>query len=232
MQLALILTRVILRDAARREQLVLCACCTDSSIKDLLPEREDGRSSFINRGHGGGKRKFMKMMLEETIEDECDALSCPADVSSLDCSFERPERPDIDWVELSHDEKMALREGAKSKFDEHRERLTMCVCCTDSSVEDLLPDRADRLERLQDLLDSSTSEDGAGEYDSEDEAEEEDFVGPDADEQVDTAVLLSQANSQEASVETQEFLLASSAGLAVASFSLAAVPLAIATAMM
>jgi len=127
---------------------------------------------------------------------------------------------------------MALREGAKSKFDEHRERLTMCVCCTDSSVEDLLPDRADRLERLQDLLDSSTSEDGAGEDDSEDdsedEAEEEDFVGPDADEQVDTAVLLSQANSQEASVETQEFLLASSAGLAVASFSLAAVPLAIA----
>ena len=174
----------------------------------------------------------MKMMLEETIEDECDALSCPADVSSLDCSFERPERPDINWVELSHDEKMALREGAKSKFDEHRERLTMCVCCTDSSVEDLLPDRADRLERLQDLLDSSTSEDGAGEYDSEDEAEEEDFVGPDADEQVDTAVLLSQANSQEGSVETQEFLLASSSGLAVASFSLVAVPLAIATAMM
>ncbi|EJK55610.1 hypothetical protein THAOC_24646 [Thalassiosira oceanica] len=106
-----------------------------------------------------------------------------------------------------------MKAEKKAAFQERRERMRMCVCCTDATLEELLPSSSS-----EDGVDSS-SEDGFG-----------GFVGPDEDEEVEVAVLLSQANSQEASVQTQE--AASSAGLAVVSLSLAAALLAIAAAMM
>ena len=102
------------------------------------------------------------------------------------------------------------------------------MCCTDSSIEYLLPERElQPSSTSKDGAEEDGSEDGAGEDDSEDKAREEDDIedGTEEDE-VDGAVFLSQANflsSQEA---------ASSASFAILSFSLAAVPLAIATAMM
>ena len=241
------------------------------------------------KGGGKGKRKFMmKMLFGGIIDDKCDTLTCPADASSLDCSFERPERPDVDWFGLSRDEKVALKEGAKSKLAGHRERLAMCLCCTDATIEDLLPERLERIEekveeRCDEEVDcpadpstldctferparvdwSSMSFDERVEMKAEKKAEFQanrermrlcvcctdatlgellpssssgsedefgDFVGPGEDEEVEVAVLLSQANSQEATVETQE--AASSASLAIVSFSSAAVLLAFASAMM
>jgi len=48
------------------------------------------------------------------IDDKCEALQCPDDPSELDCTIEKPIR-DVNWSELSDEDRVAHREEVKGE---------------------------------------------------------------------------------------------------------------------
>ena len=81
-----------------------------------------------------GKRKAIKSMIEKECKPE--STCSDVDTNTLNCTFESPERDERpDWDSLT-DEEIAERKAAR---DERLQRILQCVCCTDATVEELLP---------------------------------------------------------------------------------------------
>jgi len=136
-----------------RERLALCVCCADDfELDKLFSERPKGkgksRPEKIDTRKRSRSRKSRDKLdfLQEKVNGKCGALECPADASSVDCDIDRPEHSDIDWEDLTEEEKAALKGEKKAKMDDYVDALALCVCCTDNSLENVLPDKEDRIE--------------------------------------------------------------------------------------
>ena len=99
-----------------------------------------GRGGFFKgQGHHGGRSNFI-----QHIEAECDAFICDdIDTDSLDCNITKPERPSLDFANMSEEEKQDVRIQKKEVMKERHQQLLSCACCTDLTIEDLLPERDD-----------------------------------------------------------------------------------------
>jgi len=75
----------------------------------------------------------------EDIELECDPSACE-DVSdaSLDCEFERPN-----FAGMTAEEKQEAWANKESMREARWQQMQLCVCCTNATIEDLLPPRKD-----------------------------------------------------------------------------------------
>jgi len=138
------------------DALALCVCCTDTPLEDVLPNKQKHKKLFAekkSRGGGKGRRGDKMSFLQDKVDDKCETLECPADASSINCDIDRPERPEIDWANLTKEEKTALKDEKKAKMGDYVDALAPCVCCTDTALEDLLPNKQDMIEEKCDSLD-------------------------------------------------------------------------------
>ena len=136
------------------DALALCVCCTGTPLEGILPNKQknklfdEGKTRGRGKGRGGDKLGF----LQDKVDAKCDTLECPADASSIDCDIDRSERPEIDWANLTEEEKMALKDDKKAKMGDYIDALALCVCCTGTPLEDLLPNKEGRMEEKCDAL--------------------------------------------------------------------------------
>lgn len=80
--------------------------------------------------------------LQNMIDTTCSTYDCEAvDIDGLDCTFEKPERPDL--TGLSEDEIAQLKSDFQAEKEERREKMLKCACCGDMSVEDILAAKGD-----------------------------------------------------------------------------------------
>ena len=80
--------------------------------------------------------------LQNKIDTTCPTYDCGAvDIDDLDCTFEKPERPDL--TGLSEEEIAQLKSDLQAKKEERREQMLKCACCGDMSVEDILAAKGD-----------------------------------------------------------------------------------------
>ncbi len=80
--------------------------------------------------------------LQNMIDTTCSTYDCePVDIDVLDCTFEKPKRPDL--TGLSEDEIAQLKSDFQAKKEERREQMLKCACCGDMSVEDILAAKGD-----------------------------------------------------------------------------------------
>jgi len=131
--------------AERATALALCVKCTDAELADLLPEKEErsrgsrlfgeGKGGGRGKGRGKGKRGYLKDKVTEMCESD---QLCPNDTSDINCVFERPEREEVDWSALDDEEKANLKE----EREDHVSAVALCVCCTDATFDDVMPDRS------------------------------------------------------------------------------------------
>jgi len=81
--------------------------------------------------------------LQNMIDTECPGFNCVGvQVESLECTFERPERPDM--AGMDEDEIAQLKSELEAKKQEHKENLLKCACCKNMSVEDILAAKGDQ----------------------------------------------------------------------------------------
>ena len=127
------------------------ACAESDQVRGLRGGRwgngSDGRDGGRGGGRGGrGAAKDKLGFLQAKVDEKCETLECPVDASSVNCNIEKPERSDVDWEDLAEEEKAALKGEKKAKMDDYVDALALCVCCTDNSLENVLPDKEDRIE--------------------------------------------------------------------------------------
>jgi len=137
------------------DALALCVCCTSTPLEDVLPNKQHQHKLFSegkNRGRGKGRGGRKPGFLQDKVDAKCDTLECPADASSVSCDIDKPERPDVDWEDLTEDEKAALKDEKKAKMGDYVDALALCVCCTGTPLEDVLPNKEDRMEEKCDAL--------------------------------------------------------------------------------
>eukprot|EP00578_Thalassiosira_sp_NH16_P008960 CAMPEP_0181111132 /NCGR_PEP_ID=MMETSP1071-20121207/19105_1 /TAXON_ID=35127 /ORGANISM="Thalassiosira sp., Strain NH16" /LENGTH=239 /DNA_ID=CAMNT_0023194991 /DNA_START=244 /DNA_END=960 /DNA_ORIENTATION=+ len=133
-----------------KENMVKCACCAGMSVEDIIAAKGDNGGSRPSGGGGGaggrpgkgGYGFFGKesggAKLQNMIETECDNPStCDMvdDPTTLDCTFEMPDRPDMS--ELDEDAKAQLKEELKAKMKERYQDMAKCVCCAGTPIEDI-----------------------------------------------------------------------------------------------
>ena len=96
-------------------------------------EKADPESRILRRQSGGGKPsgdRLKNMCDTEWPNFECD------DTESIDCTFEKPERPDT--TGLDEDAIAQLKTEVRAKKEEFRQKMLKCACCAMMSVEDIL----------------------------------------------------------------------------------------------
>ena len=89
--------------------------------------------------HHGGRPGRLQSMKDDKCPEFLTTFSCPESAANMDCTLERPERPDV--VELEFDDEVKAEFQAKKK--EFKEQLMKCVCCDVVSVEDILASKGD-----------------------------------------------------------------------------------------
>ncbi|KAL7431740.1 hypothetical protein ACHAXM_005988 [Skeletonema potamos] len=103
-----------------------------------LSNAESETSVRILRRGGGDKLAKLQNM----IDAECTpSFSCPVTPSKDDCTFEKPERPDL--ADLSEDEIAKLKEELQALKEEKKQQLLTCACCGKFTLEEMRPQGAD-----------------------------------------------------------------------------------------
>ena len=124
--------------AKRHGHVVRCACCSDKSFEELMGMGDN--SSYGGLGHGmhhggGGGRPFVQTL----VEDECEAREFDCN-EEIDCeNIEMPEPPSF-VAEMTAEEK----EAAWSEAEATRNKILQCACCTDKSIQELIPEGSSR----------------------------------------------------------------------------------------
>lgn len=92
------------------------------------------------RGGGAGPPSSNRL---QNMVDTCSTFACNGyDANNLDCTFEKPKRPDTN--DLTDEQIVDLKSEFKAKKEERREQMLKCACCADMSVEDILAAKGDR----------------------------------------------------------------------------------------
>lgn len=125
---------------------VLLALCVAESQGTTGSTSADGPTSLSGTGditqrtrhHGGGPGRLQSMK-DDKCPEFLTTFSCPESATNMECTLERPERPDM--VELELDDVVKAEFQAKKK--EFKEQLMKCVCCDVVSVEDILASKGD-----------------------------------------------------------------------------------------
>ena len=134
---------------AFKEQVLTCACCAGKSLEELV-------------GDQGGPGKFMLAKLQEKVESKCKSdFVCPDEVTGCDAVIERPERPMLDWLDMSEEEKLAAKADMKAEVEAFKEQVLTCACCAGKTLEELVGPDNDRI-RFYDEETSDSSFDGEG----------------------------------------------------------------------
>ena len=81
----------------------------------------EGKGKDKKKGKVRGKGR--QAILRAKVQEECETLVCPTDTTSINCDIERPDREEVDWR------------------DEYVDALSLCECCTDALLRDILPGR-------------------------------------------------------------------------------------------
>ena len=164
---------------AFKEQVLTCACCAGKTLEELV-------------GDQGGPGKFMLAKLQEKVESKCNSdFVCPDEVTGCDAVIERPERPMLDWLDMSEEEKLAAKADMKAEVDAFKEQVLTCACCAGKTLEELVGPDNDRI-RFYDEDTSESSFDGEG---WESSSSSEDGEMEDTVEDADLSSLPAQATS-------------------------------------
>ena len=86
-----------------------------------------------------GRGKLSPGRIENMLDTKCPDFDC--DATTVECTFERPERPDTSGMD--EDEKAEMWTEFKAKKEERRQKMLECVCCSGMSVEDILALKAE-----------------------------------------------------------------------------------------
>ncbi|KAL7542885.1 hypothetical protein ACHAXR_013187 [Thalassiosira sp. AJA248-18] len=78
--------------------------------------------------------------LQDMISTMCPTFDCNT-VYTDDCTFERPERPDMSG--LTEDQISELKSEFRAKKEERRQKMLGCACCDGMSEEDILAAKGD-----------------------------------------------------------------------------------------
>lgn len=119
-------------------------------------------------GHRGSWKQGIPFA-KTTIEEECEAFNCQAIATeNLDCNIEKPEIERPDLSEMTYEETQEACGMIAATKHEHRRQILRCACCTEATLDDLLPTRSDgdSFLRLGDVF--TSSKDGADSMASED----------------------------------------------------------------
>jgi len=117
-----------------RQQILLCACCTNATVEELLPQEEKEGGW---KGHGDGDRGDR---MKEMVEEECDASTCDGvDEGSLDCDIQWPGR--LNFSGMTYEQKQVAWGEMKDTKEDIRQQILLCACCTNATVEELLPQK-------------------------------------------------------------------------------------------
>lgn len=97
----------------------------------------DTSKRILKRGGGGNKLAKLQNMIDTKCTAEF-SLTCPDDeLGDDECTFEKPERPDI--TGLSQEEVQQLKEDYRAERQERKEQLLVCACCGGYTLDEMLP---------------------------------------------------------------------------------------------
>ena len=115
----------VLASALAFSEATLCPFLRDNNNRGLK------RGSVTGSGGGDSLQDKIDEMCPDVVED-CSRLSD----ESLECSFEKQERPDL--TGLDEDQINELKAEMSADKQARREQMLLCICCGELDVEDVL----------------------------------------------------------------------------------------------